>query len=244
MIWGLTPRTLRERLAEGFVKVVTTRSGAKVDYTIYYLTSGKVDAMTQAVDKATAIAGREAEVASRERMFGDREARIAEREKLLAQRDYDSAQRWKESCGTGAAPVIIQQAAPKNGSYTNRDVSAQIQKAKTAMAKKGLINSDLPAQAQQLESDASKAMNENDMSKAYFAASQLVATVDAIQVNRAFIQAKTARLSAAIKTTKVDEQTNKELASILGDVMNSYNNGDFGAANRRLNNLAAKLKGA
>ena len=41
-----------------------------------------------------------------------------------------------------------------------------------------------------LESEASKALNENDMSKAYFAAAQLVATVDAIPVNRAFIQAE------------------------------------------------------
>lgn len=204
------------------------------------LVSGKVDAMQQSVDKASAIAGREAEVASRERMIAERESRVAEREKQLVQRDFEAAQRWKDSCSSGAAPVIIQQAAPKGGNYTNHDVSTLIQKAKSAMGKKGLINSDLGAAAS-LEGEAGKAMNENDMSKAYFAAAQLVATVDAIQVNRAFIQAKTARLSAQLKATKVDEQTNKELADILGDVMNSYNNGDFGAANRRLNSLAAKL---
>jgi len=207
------------------------------------MVNGKVDAMQQSVDKATAMAGREAQIASREKSVADRESRIAEREKLLVQRDFEAAQRWKDACSMGSAPVIIQQAAPKGGNYTNKDVSALIQKAKNAMNKKGVINSDLPGPAQGLESEAGKAMNENDMSKAYFAAAQLVATVDAIQINRAFIQAKTARLSAAIKATKVDEQTNKELATILGDVMNSYNNGDFGAANRRLNNLASKLKG-
>ena len=206
------------------------------------LVGGKIDAMRASGDKAAQIAGREAEIASREKMIAEREARVAEREKMLVTRDFESGQRWKDACATGAAPVIIQQTAPKGGNYTNRDVSAMIQKAKTAMGKKGLITSDLPGPSQGLEGEASKAMNENDMSKAYFAAAQLVATVDAIQINRAFIQAKTARLSAQVKATKLDEATNKELASILGDVMNSYNNGDFGAANRRLNALASKLK--
>jgi hypothetical protein len=206
------------------------------------MVNGKLDAIKQTGDKAAAMAGREAEIAARERGIAEREARVAEREKMLVQRDFEAGQRWKDTCNAGGTPLIIQQAAPKSGNYTNRDVSALIQKAKNAMGKKGLINSDLPGQAQGLEGEASKAMNENDMSKAYFAAAQLVATVDAIQINRAFIQAKTARLSAQVKATKLDEQTNKELADILGDVMNSYNNGDFGAANRRLNNLASKLK--
>jgi adenine-specific DNA-methyltransferase len=40
MIWGLTPATLRKRLAEGFVKVVPGRTGKAP--TLYYLTSGQV----------------------------------------------------------------------------------------------------------------------------------------------------------------------------------------------------------
>jgi adenine-specific DNA-methyltransferase len=41
MIWGLTPATLKKRLAEGFVKVIPSKRG-KV-YTLYYLTSGQVE---------------------------------------------------------------------------------------------------------------------------------------------------------------------------------------------------------
>jgi hypothetical protein len=206
------------------------------------MVNGKLDAMKQSSDKSANVAGREAEIASRERTVAEREARIAERERALTQRDFEAAQRWKDSCNTGGAPLIIQQAAPKSGKYTNADVTALIQKAKTAMGKKGLINSDLPGPSQGLEGEASKSINEGDMSKAYFAAAQLVATVDAIQVNRAFIQAKMARISAQVKSAKVDETTNKELADILGDVMQKYNDGDFAAANKRLNNLSAKLK--
>lgn len=206
------------------------------------MVNSKLDAMKQSGDKTANVAAREADIASREKSVADREARAAERERLLAQREVEAAQRWKDSCSMGTAPVIIQQAAPKSGNYTKGDVTAQIAKARRAMTKKGVIASDLPGPAQGLESEASKAMNDNDMSKAYFAAAQLVATVDAIQINRAFIQAKTARLSAQVKSQKLDEATNKELASILGDVMSAYNNGDFGAANRRLNQLAAKLR--
>lgn len=137
------------------------------------------------------------------------------------------------------APMIIQSAAPKDGKYTTKDVSALIQKAKKEMSKKGLINGDLPGPAQTLESEATKALNDNDMSKAYFAAAQLVATVEAIAINRAFIQAKIARLQSQIKATKPDEAANKQMQEVLGDVMDKYGNGDFQAANRRLNQLAS-----
>ncbi|ETZ27813.1 DNA methyltransferase, partial [Mycobacterium intracellulare] len=40
MIWGLTPATLRKRLAEGFVKVIRGKNGKPP--TLYYLTSGQV----------------------------------------------------------------------------------------------------------------------------------------------------------------------------------------------------------
>jgi hypothetical protein len=109
------------------------------------------------------------------------------------------------------------------------------------MTKQSLLPSDLPGPAQGLESEASKAMNDNDMSKAYFAAAQLAAMVDSVVVNRPFIQTKIARLQAQIKSSKVDEPSQQQLAQGLVDVMQKYNDGDFGAANRRLNQLAAVL---
>ena len=204
---------------------------------IISLVNSKVDALGKAADKTANVAAREADIASREKAVMERESRIAERERLLAQRDSESAARWKESCSAGT-PMIIQSAAPKDGKYTNKDVSGLIAKAKKEMNKKNLINSDLPGPAQSLESEAGKALNDNDMSKAYFAAAQLLATVEAITVNRQFIQAKTSRLSSQAKGMKLDEGTNKQIADGLGDVMQKYNDGDFGAANRRLNQLA------
>jgi hypothetical protein len=85
-------------------------------------------------------------------------------------------------------------------------------------------------------------MADGDWGKAYFAAAQLVATVDAVKVDRAFIQGKTARLSNQVRATKVDETANQQLVNILSDVMQKYNDGNFAAANQRLNQLATLVK--
>jgi len=209
------------------------------DQNLMELVNSKFDAMSKSADKSSNVAAREASIAQREKAVADREAKAAERERLLAQRDYESAQRWKDSCSAGT-PMIIQSTS-KGGKYDKKDVSELISKAKKEMSKKGLLNADLPGPAQMLESEASKALNENDMSKAYFAAMQLVGTVEAIQINRQFIQVKHARLSSQVKGLKVDESTNKQFVDILGDVMQKFGDGDFNAANRRLNQLASLI---
>ena len=89
--------------------------------------------------------------------------------------------------------------------------------------------------------ESTKAMSDGDWGKAYFAAAQLVAMVEAVKVDRAFIQAKTARLSNQVRASKVDETTNQQLSGVLSDVMQKYNDGNFAAANQRLNQLAALI---
>jgi hypothetical protein len=201
----------------------------------------KLDAMKVTGDRSANVAGREADIASRERALADREARVADREKQLIQRDADLAQRWKDSC-VAAPPVVIQAPASKAGNYTKKDVSDLVARAKAAMQKKGLLVGDLPGPAQQLESEAGKALNDNDMSKAYFAAAQLASTVDSIQINRTFIQAKIARLQDQIKSAKQDAATTQQLSSILSDVISKFGDGDFVSANKRLNQLAGMLR--
>jgi hypothetical protein len=201
----------------------------------------KLDQIKVSGDKAAQVASREAEIGSRERQIADREAALAAREKALAQREVDMAQRWKDSCtiaAPAAPPVVI---TKPDGKYSKRDVTELVARARSAMNKKGLLASDLGPNAN-LESEASKALNDNDVTTAYFAATHLAQAVDAITVNRAFIQAKYNRLAAQVKSTKSDDSTNKQLADILGDVMQKYNDGNFGAANSRLNQLAGMLK--
>jgi len=198
----------------------------------------KLDQIKVSGDKAAQIASREAEIGSRERILAEREAAVAAREKGLAQREVDMAQRWKDSCqiAAPAAPVVI---TKPDGKYTKKDVTDLVARARAAMNKKGLLASDLGPNAN-LESEASKSLNDNDVTTAYFAATHLIQAVDAITVNRAFIQAKYNRLAAQVKGNSGGDQ--KQLADILGDVMQKYNDGNFGAANARLNQLAGMLK--
>ena len=204
--------------------------------------SDKISTLSSKLDSAAAIAMREDRIAQRETKVASREAGLGDRERALAQREERLAQREKETCGT-APPMIIQQAAPKaDGKYGKADVQPLLARARAAMSKKGVLVADLPGPAQGLEGESTKAMADGDWGKAYFAAAQLVATVDAVKLDRAFIQAKTARLSAQVKASKVDDSTNKQLGDVLSDVMQKYNDGAFAAANQRLNQLAALLK--
>jgi hypothetical protein len=203
--------------------------------------SDKISTLATKLDSAADLAVREDKLAQREGKLAGREATVGERERTIAAREEKLAQREKETCSV--TPMIIQQAAPKaDGKYGKADVQPLLARARAAMSKKGVLIGDLPGPAQGLEGESTKAMADGDWGKAYFAASQLVATVDAVKIDRGFIQAKTARLSNQVRASKVDETTNQQLASVLSDVMQKYNDGNFAAANQRLNQLAALLK--
>jgi len=203
--------------------------------------TSKIDQVVAAGDASAAIAAREANMGSREGSVAQREKQIAERERLIAQREAALAQREKETCGA-ATPMIIQAPAKSGGNYGKADVQPLLAKAKSIMQKKGILSSDLPGGAQHLENQATDAMGAGDWGKAYFAAAQLVGIVEQVKVDRLFIQAKMARLNKRVTASKVDEATNQQLVAILSDVAQKYNDGNFSAANSRLNQLASQLR--
>jgi DNA repair exonuclease SbcCD ATPase subunit len=202
--------------------------------------SDKLSSLSTKLDSAAEITAREDRMSQREGRVATREAAIGERERALASREEKLAQREKETCGT--APPMIIQTAKVDGKYGKADVQPLLARARATMTRKGVLVADLPGPAQGLEGESTRAMADGDWGKAYFAAAQLVAMVDAVKIDRAFIQAKTARLSSQIKASKPDETTNQQLSGVLSDVMQKYNDGAFGAANQRLNQLAALLK--
>jgi hypothetical protein len=204
--------------------------------------SDKLSSLSTKLDSAAAIVVREDKIAQREGKIATREAAVSERERLIAQREERLAQREKETCSVAPPMIIQQQAPPKaDGKYGKADVQPLLARARATMSKKGVLIGDLPGPAQGLEGESTKAMSDGDWGKAYFAAAQLVAMVEAVKVDRAFIQAKTARLSNQVRASKVDETTNQQLSGVLSDVMQKYNDGNFAAANQRLNQLAALI---
>lgn len=179
-------------------------------------------------DKTGQIAAREAGVANREKDFSSREQRIADREKTLAERERALAEREKNTCGT--TTTIVQAAPlPKDANIGRADVEKQLSRAHATIAKKGLIGSDLGA-AEGLEGEANKAINDGNWSKAYFAAQQLALTVEAIKIDRNFINAKVNRLQA-----RLGGQASAAQAEGMKEVLQKYGDGDFAAANKKLN---------
>lgn len=198
------------------------------------------------VRRSVALAGadgdtskREAGMALREKDVARREERIAERESTIAMRERDLAKREKETCGVGATTTIVREVeAPKGSRYTKRDVEPVLKRARRKMAEKGILNSDLPAQAASLEKDATAAMAEGDYGKAKGDADQLMDTVDGMKVDKAFVSAKFARLSAAMKGKQLTADQQELLKGATGDI----GDGKYGAANAKLNKLYASLR--
>lgn len=203
--------------------------------------TSKIDQVVAQGDTATRIASREASIGTRERGIAERERTIATREAALAQRERDLAQREKETCGAGAPMVIQQVAAPKGENYTRKDIEPLLARARSTMAKKGILPGDL-GPAANLESEATKGMADGNWGKAYLAAAQLAATVDTVKIDRGFITAKYGRLNSRVSSGKLDEATTAQLTEGMKEVLQKYGDGDFGAANRKLNALYAIVK--
>ncbi len=157
--------------------------------------------------------------------------------KLLAQMTALS-----EKCGNSSGPaVVVQAAAPKGANYTRGEVEPLLSKARANMSKKGLMPSDLPGQAQGLESEATKAMADADWGRAYLAAAQLSGNVDAIKVDRDFVRNKMLRLNARVSSAKLSESANAAMSAGLQEVSDKYTSGDFAGANRKINLMFASL---
>lgn len=205
----------------------------------------QLSSLSSKLDAAGGMATREAEVSQREARVAEREKELVARMERLMELDAQRADKWKEGCATAGAPTtttIIQQvAAPKDGKYTRKEVDAMVARAKAAMAKKGLINADLGAQAG-LEGEVLTAQQESDWTRGYVLASQLAQTIDAIQINRPFIRAKYDRLQAKVKSAKLDEATQATLTDGMKEVMQKYGDGDFVSANRRINQLWSAVR--
>lgn len=186
--------------------------------------------------KDGAMAVRESSMASREEILARREKTVAEREAELAKRENQMALRWKESCGLGAT-TIIQAGDPKGTKYRRRDVQKALTAAQTMMRKRGILAEDLPPALRNLNTAASRGMSKGNYAEAYFAADQLERGVKSLSIDRSFVRNKFERVSAQVKG-RVSDDTARLLAKITSD----FGEGRYGAANRKLNALIARLK--
>jgi hypothetical protein len=194
-------------------------------------------------DDSAQVAAREAGMAGREKTLSSREGRLAEREAALAERERKLALRERDTCGVATATTIIQQAPPPEGSkYRKKDVEPILKRARQQMSRQGILASDLPGPVQGLEKEATRAMEKGEYGSAHFAASQLLTNVKAMKIDKAFIQAKIGRLSAAMKGTTLEDKIQGKVDELFKQATSNYGDGNFSRANRQLNEIWALIR--
>ena len=95
---------------------------------------------------------------------------------------------------------------------------------------------------QHLESEAVGAMKDGDYGKAKFAADQLMATVESVKIDRAFIAAKIGRLNGVVKGKTLGAGAKKEVDELFRSATADYGDGRFPAANGKLNKIYALVR--
>lgn len=200
----------------------------------------QVVATAPGADPLERAAKREQTVASREKEVAERERDVAARESQLAAREATLAKRERDTCGAVAMPAKID--LPKGLHYSAKDVEPTYKKALKLMQDKGLLTSDLPPGTGKLVDDTREAMKKADYVRAKYDADQLLATVEEIKIDRSFISAKMARLSAAMRGKKLDGGDKKTVEDLFQEATANYGDGKFPQANVKINRLFALLK--
>ena len=211
--------------------------------------SRQIEKVFQKYAEATTVAGaaegvsrREASIAVRERDVARREEAFAKRESELSGREKELAARERDSCGAGTT-TIVREVGPSAGTrWTRVDVEPVLQRARRRMGDKGVLVADLPSQAASLESEATRAMTQGDYGRAKLAADQLLVSVEAVRVDRAFVSAKIGRLNATVKAKPPSAAARGEVDELFRQATADYADGKFPAANTKLNRIASLVK--
>lgn len=163
----------------------------------------------------------------------------------------DSETRHKElllaikAGGVAHTVAVSAPATPTHQSVTRGQVSKLQRQVKSRMDAKGILSADLPPIARELDSTGKSAMAARDYAAAQDSYSQLGAIVDGIKVDHAFVQAKFARINNSYndKLSKLDDKKRKRVLALLDDVSDSFSDGRFDRANRKINQIHSLLGG-
>ena len=106
---------------------------------------------------------------------------------------------------------------------------------------------DLSPSARQLESQANAANAARDYRGAQEALTQLLQAADAISVGHPFLQAKMARISRQVEERRggrgLDETKQKKVQALLAEASDSFSDGRYDRANKKINQIVGLLQG-
>jgi len=201
------------------------------------------------------VTQREEAMASREQRLAEREKQVAEREKAVAVRESEVGTRLDEAqrvlTGLQSASTLVRTAAPSAGSSAGaKEASRQSttklqQKVRAKMDAKGVLADDLPPGERDLEGSGKQAIEAKDYAAATDALTRLEGVVDSIDVNQAFVQAKMTRINKMYqgKMDSLDEGRRKRVLGLLEEVSDSFSDGRYDRANKKINQIYNVLLG-
>lgn len=190
-------------------------------------------------DPLERAARREKDVATREHDLAEREKDLATRERELTDREARELKRERESCGPAQT---VQIEIPKGLKYTAHDVEPIYKKALKRMQERGLLSADLSPSSARLIDEVREAMKKGDFVRAKYDADSLLAAIEGVHIDRAFISSKMARLAQAMHGHKLAGAQRKTVEELFQDATANYGDGKFPQANGKINRLFAMLK--
>ena len=182
------------------------------------------------------LATRESGAAAREAKVSERESLLAARERDLAAREKTLAQREASLPAGGGSSQPLARDVPKANA-----IDAKHRKVLADLQARGILMTDLPAEAQPLNAEIFAARRQGDFARASDLVGELTRVVGRLQVNQRFVEQKMNRLQAVRGGTRVSEVQRAEVEKLLRDVTAAYSDGHYEQANKELNRIAAIL---
>jgi hypothetical protein len=208
----------------------------------------RISKMTQTKGGLT-LEQREEAIARRERDVAQRERDVAQREREAARGLADVGKLLEEVRGgvSGLKATALTKAPPSAASAnaTKATVTKVEKGVHARMETKGILLDDLPPTIRDLSNTAAAAANGHDYAAAQDALAQVQQTVDAIAINHAFVQAKMARINRQFEDKKVsvDEAKQKKIQGLLAEASDSFSDGRYDRANKKINQIFGLLQG-
>ena len=214
--------------------------------------------MTQAKG-GLSMAQREELLARREKDVSRRESKLSDHEKEVTKLQADAIHSLQEinkllaelQAG-GGRPVVLANpgtspaAAPAGPKATKASFQKLQKDVKAKMDNKGILVADLPPAARDLDKNAKTAASANDLDAAQQALTELGNIVDGIKVDHAFVQGKFSRINKSYPKEKIeqlDEKKRKQVLGLLDEVSDSFSDGRYDRANKKINQLYRLLEG-
>jgi hypothetical protein len=199
--------------------------------------------------KEEGVVRRERDVAVREKEVARREAEAARgltNVELLLGEVRAALAANKTVVEQTVSSMMPQVARPAVSTVSRAQVLRQQRQVHINLNNKGVLLEDLPAPMRDLESTANAALQNKDYAAAQESLSTLSQALDATPINHAFVQAKMARINRQFSDKKLgknmDEPRQRKIMGLLGEASDSFSDGRYDRANKKINQIYTLLQ--